>query len=118
MRGDLKVRLGPFTASVLLVWLAWRPAWLGLAPGDLRAQLLFGGIGCVALFLCAVALQLPLTRRRGGLRVGPPNPHPSGRSGICNHSHGSWHRGRIERSAPSACTQSMSGSATALLGST
>jgi membrane protease YdiL (CAAX protease family) len=69
MRGDLLLRLGPFAASVLLVWLVWRPAWLGLARGDLRAQLFFGGIGGVALFLGAVALQRPLARRRGGLRV-------------------------------------------------
>ena len=69
MRGDLLLRLGPFAAAVLLAWLWWRPAWLGLALGDLRAQLLFGGIGCLALFLGAVALQVPLTRRRGGLKV-------------------------------------------------
>jgi membrane protease YdiL (CAAX protease family) len=69
MRGDLLVRLGPFAAAVLLAWLLWRPAWLGLSPGNLRAQLVFGLIGCVVLFVAAVAIQLPLTRRRGGLRV-------------------------------------------------
>jgi hypothetical protein len=67
MRGDLLLRLGPFAASVLLVWLVWRPAWLGLARGDLRAQLFFGGIGGMALFLGAVALiavSRMFTRRR------------------------------------------------------
>jgi len=80
MRGDLLQRLGPFAAAVLLVWALWRPAWLGLAPGDLRAQLLFGGLGCVALFAAAVAVQLPLTRLRGGLRV-PAGPDDAGLQG-------------------------------------
>ena len=69
MRGDLLVRLGPFALVVLAVWLLWRPRWLGFAAGNVGAQLLFGGVGAVVLFFAAVAVQLPLSRRRGALRV-------------------------------------------------
>jgi membrane protease YdiL (CAAX protease family) len=73
MRGDLVLRLGPFAAAVAVAWLLWRPRWLGLGPGDLRAQLLFGLIGLPAFFLGAVALQAAVSRRRGALRV-PAGP--------------------------------------------
>ena len=69
MRADLLARLGPFALAVLAVWLRWRPRWLGLAPGDLRAQLWFGVLGAMALFAAAVLVQLPLSRHRGRLRV-------------------------------------------------
>jgi membrane protease YdiL (CAAX protease family) len=69
MRSDLLLRLGPFALVVLFVWLVWRPRWLGVGLGDLRAQLLFGVAGGAVLFLVAVYAQLPLSRRRGGLRV-------------------------------------------------
>ncbi|HEX6348461.1 MAG TPA: CPBP family intramembrane glutamic endopeptidase [Candidatus Dormibacteraeota bacterium] len=69
MRGDLLVRLGPFALVVLAAWLLWRPRWLGFAAGNLGAQLLFGGVGAVVLFFAAAAVQMPLSRRRGALRV-------------------------------------------------
>ena len=74
MRADLLARLGPFALAVLLAWLFWRPRWLGLAPGDLRAQLLFGGVGAAALFAAALLVQLPLSRRRGVVRVPADGP--------------------------------------------
>lgn len=69
MRADLLLRLGPFAAAVAAAWLLWRPRWLGLGLGDLRAQLGFGLIGFLALFMGAVALQAAVSRRRGALRV-------------------------------------------------
>ena len=51
------------------VWLAWRPRWLGVGPGDLRWQLLLGGLGLPLMFVAAAAVQVALTRRRGSLRV-------------------------------------------------
>ena len=78
MRGDLWLRLGPFAAAVAAAWLIWRPRWLGLGPGDLRAQLLLGAIGCPLLFIGALALQAAVTRRRGALRV----PAGAGEAGL------------------------------------
>jgi membrane protease YdiL (CAAX protease family) len=69
MRFDIVARLGPFALAVLATWLIWRPRWLGLAPGALSTQLLFGVAGAAILFAAAVLVQLPLTRRRGRLRV-------------------------------------------------
>jgi membrane protease YdiL (CAAX protease family) len=69
MRGDLWLRLGPFAVAVAAAWLLWRPGWLGLGTGDLRAQLELGAVGCPALFLGAVVLQAAVSRRRGALRV-------------------------------------------------
>jgi hypothetical protein len=78
MRRDLALRLGPFAAVVLGAWLAaGRPAWLGLAAGRLEVQLLFGTLGAALLFAAAALLQLPLSRRRGALRV-PASPADAG----------------------------------------
>jgi len=66
---DLAVRLLPFALAVGLAEAAWRPRWLGLAAGDLGVQLLFGLVGLPVMFVAAAALQLPLTRRRGALKM-------------------------------------------------
>ncbi len=66
---DLGWRLAPFGLVVGAVWFSWHPRWLGLAVGDVRAQLTFGLIGLPLFFLLAALLQLSLTRRRGHLRV-------------------------------------------------
>jgi membrane protease YdiL (CAAX protease family) len=77
MRGDLLLRLGPLAAAAAAAWLLWRPRWLGLGLGDLRAQLLFGLVGFPALFLGAAVLQAAVSRRRGALRV-PAGPADAG----------------------------------------
>jgi membrane protease YdiL (CAAX protease family) len=73
MRTDAAVRLLPFAVLVAGLQLVLRPRWLGLAAGDLKAQLLFGLIGLPVMFVLASALQLVLTRRRGVLRI-PAGP--------------------------------------------
>jgi membrane protease YdiL (CAAX protease family) len=73
MRFDALVRLLPFAVLVAAAQLAWRPRWLGLAAGDVRAQLLFGLLGLPVMFGLAATVQLRLTRRRGVLRV-PAGP--------------------------------------------
>jgi membrane protease YdiL (CAAX protease family) len=70
VKPDLLTRLLPFALVVGAAWLAWRPPWLGISPGDLRWQLGFGLAGLPVMFILATALQLPLSRRRGALRVG------------------------------------------------
>jgi membrane protease YdiL (CAAX protease family) len=69
MRPDLLVRLLPFAATVALVWLLWRPAWLGLGPGRLEVQLAFGLPGAILFFAAACLLQAGITPLRGSLRV-------------------------------------------------
>ena len=69
IRPDLVRRLLPFAALTLLVGLIWRPRWLGLSLGDSEAQLLFGLLGGMAMFILALPLQLLLSRRRGAIRV-------------------------------------------------
>jgi membrane protease YdiL (CAAX protease family) len=69
MRPDLLTRLAPFTAAALLVWLIWRPAWLGLDPGWVPVQLAFGMAGGLFFFAAACLLQVALTPRRGSLKV-------------------------------------------------
>ncbi len=66
---DLAWRLVPFGLTVGVVWALWRPRWLGLGAGNLRAQLLFGLVGLPVFFLLATVLQIFLTARRGSLRV-------------------------------------------------
>jgi len=77
MRPDLRVRLLPFTAAVLVAWLVGHPAWLGLGPGLLPAQLAFGLPGAVVFFAAACAAQRALTPRRGSLKV-PASPADAG----------------------------------------
>jgi membrane protease YdiL (CAAX protease family) len=67
---DLGRRLLPFAAAAAAVWLvAGHPAWLGLSPGQLRAQLAFGLVGAAVLFVAAAGIQVVLTPRRGSLKV-------------------------------------------------
>lgn len=66
---DLLTRLLPMSLAVAAVWLAFRPAWLGLGWGWLPAQLAFGISGAVFFFGAACWLQARLTRRRGSLKV-------------------------------------------------
>src|SRR5258708_740547 len=42
IRPDLVQRLAPMAVLVGAAWLGWRGRWLGLAAGDLGAQLTFG----------------------------------------------------------------------------
>ena len=68
MRPDL-ARLALLLGTSLAVYLLYRPRFLGISPGDLQAQLLFGLLGLPVLFGLAVAVQARLTRRRRALRV-------------------------------------------------
>ena len=70
MRPDLLIRLLPFAVACGAVYvLASRPAWFGLGPGWVGAQLLFGLVMAPLMFVAAAATQLWLTRRRGALSV-------------------------------------------------
>lgn len=73
MAPDLIRRLLPFTAVVAFVEIVWRPAWLGLAPGRIDAQLGFAAAATPILFVAATLVQLWLARRRGALSV-PAGP--------------------------------------------
>jgi membrane protease YdiL (CAAX protease family) len=66
---DLATRLVPFAAALAVIAAVWRPAWLGLTLGDVGAQLAFGLIALPIMFALAALLQLPLSRRRGALKV-------------------------------------------------
>ncbi len=69
IRPDLLIRILPMAALVATVWGVWRPGWLGLGTGRPGAQLLFGLPAGVLSFACACAIQLPLSRLRGSLKV-------------------------------------------------
>jgi membrane protease YdiL (CAAX protease family) len=70
MRPDLVVRIGPFVAVYLAVFLLdTRRAPLGFSVGRLEVQLVFGAVAAAVLFLAAAGAQLLLTRRRGVLNV-------------------------------------------------
>lgn len=67
---DVLVRLLPFTAAFLVAYaVSGRARWLGLAWGDVGAQLVFAAAGVPFLFVASVAVQRGLTRRRGALLV-------------------------------------------------
>ena len=51
----------------VLVYVLWRPGWMGVEAGDLGAQLAFGLIGAPVAFVAAVLGQRWLSRRRGAL---------------------------------------------------
>lgn len=70
MRPDLLIRILPFALVFMAVYvLARRPSWLGLAPGWLADQLIFGLAAAPIMFVAAVLAQLWLARRRGALSV-------------------------------------------------
>ena len=70
MRPDVAIRLIPFTAAFVIAFTASRGGrWLGLSPGDLRAQLLFALIAAPVMFVAATGVQLWLAHRRGNLLV-------------------------------------------------
>jgi|SRR5919202_3634764 membrane protease YdiL (CAAX protease family) len=70
MGPDLRLRLLPLGAAVLIAWLAGgRPSWLGLAAGCLDVQLAAGLVGGVTLFLAAGLVQVALSGARGAVRV-------------------------------------------------
>src|SRR5258708_22377798 len=69
MRPDLVARLVPFGLVVGVVWLVWRPSWLGRVPGRLAEQLVFGVAGALVFFAAACLLQVGTTRLRGSLKV-------------------------------------------------
>lgn len=66
---DLVRRILPFAAACLLIGIIWRPAWLGLSPGDIQAQLGFAAIGAPLGFVIAMFVRLRLARVRGELFV-------------------------------------------------
>ena len=71
---DALIRLLPFTVALgLAVAASHRGAWLGLALGDVRAQLGFAAVFIPLMFVSAVFVQLQLTRRRGALSI-PAGP--------------------------------------------
>jgi membrane protease YdiL (CAAX protease family) len=70
MRPDLLVRILPFVAAYIAVYLlVTRRAPLGFSAGRLEVQLLFAGVATPFMFIAAAAAQLWLTRRRGVLNV-------------------------------------------------
>ncbi len=69
MRLDLLVRLVPMSALYASAAFGLRPGWAGWSAGRLDVQLGFGLACGLAMFAGAGALQLPLARRRGALRV-------------------------------------------------
>jgi len=74
MRPDLLMRLAPFIAAYLAVWLLTsRASWLGLGVGRPSVQLTFAAIVTPLSFVAAVTVQLWLSRRRGALNV-PAGP--------------------------------------------
>jgi membrane protease YdiL (CAAX protease family) len=73
MAPDLRLRLLPFVVVCVAAELLWRPAWLGLSPGTVAAQLTFAAIGAPVAFLAGMFGQRALARRRGGLLV-PAGP--------------------------------------------
>lgn len=71
---DALIRLLPFTVAFgLAVAASHRGAWLGLALGDVRAQLGFAAVFIPLMFISAAFVQLQLTRRRGALSI-PAGP--------------------------------------------
>ena len=67
MAPDFRMRLLPFLAVSVVVYVLWRPSWMGVEAGDLGAQLAFGLIGAPVAFVAAVLGQRWLSRRRGAL---------------------------------------------------
>jgi membrane protease YdiL (CAAX protease family) len=74
MRVDIPVRLLPFLAAYAIAYrVKGGAAWLGLAAGNLEAQLVFAAAAVPAMFVAAAWVQLVLTRRRRALSV-PAGP--------------------------------------------
>ncbi|HLQ62219.1 MAG TPA: CPBP family intramembrane glutamic endopeptidase [Candidatus Acidoferrales bacterium] len=69
IRPDLWQRLLPFGLAALVVWLIWRPAWLGFAWGWLPVQVVFGLVAAPLLFVAALSVAKALARRRGTMLV-------------------------------------------------
>jgi membrane protease YdiL (CAAX protease family) len=68
MRQDLLVRMLPFALVFAATYvLASRPAWLGVTPGRLAAQLVFGLVAAPIMFVAAMLAQLWLARGRGAM---------------------------------------------------
>ena len=68
MRQDLLIRILPFAALIAAFYVfGAQPKWLGLAPGNLTAQLVFGLVAAPIMFTAALFTQLWLARRRGAL---------------------------------------------------
>lgn len=67
---DVLIRLVPFAAAYAIAFaLSGHGRWLGLAFGNLGAQLAFAAVGIPFMFVASVGVQLWLTRRRGALNV-------------------------------------------------
>jgi membrane protease YdiL (CAAX protease family) len=70
MRQDLLMRILPFALLFAVAYvLASRPAWLGVAAGQVAYQLGFGLVAAPIMFVAAMLAQLWLARRRGALSI-------------------------------------------------
>jgi membrane protease YdiL (CAAX protease family) len=68
MRQDLLIRILPFALLFAGAYvLASRPAWLGVAAGQVTNQVGFGLVAAPIMFVAAMLTQLWLARRRGAL---------------------------------------------------
>src|ERR1700693_2107538 len=70
MRTDLLIRILPFALVFTAAYvLASRPAWLGVASGQIAVQLAFGLVAAPLMFVAAMIAQRWLARRRGALNA-------------------------------------------------
>jgi membrane protease YdiL (CAAX protease family) len=69
MRPDLLGRVLPFAAVCIVVGMVLRPPWLGLGPGRIGVQLIFGFAAAPVMFAAAAFVQVGLARRRGAMSV-------------------------------------------------
>src|SRR5438132_14278445 len=69
MAPDSLMRLLPFAATSVVVELVWRPSWMGIGTGDLRAQLTFALLATPVAFAAGALGQRWLASRRGWLSV-------------------------------------------------
>jgi membrane protease YdiL (CAAX protease family) len=69
MRPDLLGRVLPFAAVCIVAGMVLRPAWLGLGPGRIGVQLIFGLAAAPVMFAAAAFVQVGLARRRGAMSV-------------------------------------------------
>src|SRR5256714_13959630 len=69
MAPDFRMRLLPFLAVSVVVYVLWRPSWMGVRPGDLGDQLAVGLIGGPVAFVAGGLRARGRCRRRGAAWV-------------------------------------------------